>query len=86
VKSQAGIYTQQFGEGLAAPGAGQSGVNHESAGICEANLSEVQDHSAAWRRACDLFGSASQTASGLIAATLTLVSRQAVEGITVSFD
>ena len=60
---------QQLDKWLAAPLAEQSGVNHESAGICETHLPQVQDHSAARDRACDLYGSTSQTAAGLIAAT-----------------
>jgi len=60
---------QQLDKWLAAPLAEQSGVNHESAGICETRLPQMQDHSAARHRACDLYGSTPQTAAGLIAAS-----------------
>jgi len=79
------ISTQQFGGWLAAPTTEESGVNDESAGLCEAYLPKVQGYSASRHCACDLYGSAAQTASRLIAAT-QIMGRQSVEGITVSFD
>jgi hypothetical protein len=41
-------------------------VKHESAGIRQTHLPQLQGHSAPRHRARDLFGSASQAAAGLI--------------------
>jgi hypothetical protein len=40
-------------------------VNHESQGISEENVSELQDRAAQTRRARDLLGSDTQTTPGL---------------------
>jgi hypothetical protein len=55
----------EIGKRLAAP-AVKKGVKHESAGICQTHLPQLQDHSAPRHRARDLYGSASQAAARLI--------------------